>query len=951
MTRTLLIAVMALGLPYGGVHAAHACGGIASSIAVGSSGVLGTTDVGTAPSAVAIHAATGIALVVNSGSNTVTQIALGTGAVLATIPVGSAPSAVAIHEGTGIALVANSESNTVTQIALGTGTVLGTIAAGNAPNAVAIHEGTGVALVLNRDSNTVTQIALGTGTVLGTIPVGSAPSAVAIHEGTGIALVANSGSNTVTQIALGTGTVLGTIAVGNAPSAVAIHQGTGVALVVNTGSNTVTEITLGTGTVLGTTAVGAAPSAVAIHGTTGIALVVNTGSNTVTQIALGTGTVLGTTAVGAAPSAVAIHGTTGIALVVNTGSNTVTQVALGTGTVLATTDVGAEPSAVAIHGATGIALVLGTALPATPLPTSGLLDPAFGAGGKVITSAGPGLDWAYDVAIQPDGKLVVTGFGQFLTEFNAFVFLTARYDADGTLDTEFGDGGKAITHFDAEGALQRGATASAYGVVIDEAGKILVAGAVSSGTLGTGTGVVRYTSSGQLDASFADGGRKVVSGISTGGQFPKPLLLQPDGKILLSGSVADGLGVARLHADGSMDAAFGTGGIASVDVPDASDVDGIAGALQADGKIVVAGHLLAVSGELEMVVARFDEDGSLDVTFGDEGLVRMDVKASGYFLTADVAVQAEQKILVLGSIDNGVNLDVAVVRLNPDGTLDGSFGVDGTAIARPVPRHFDYAAGMTLQDDGKILVAGYSSGSEGTGSTIVRLTCTGLLDRTFDGNGSAFVSFGKQYRSLGQALAVQPDGNVVVAGVQSDFSQKRADFALLRILGGGRVCPETPLTGCRTAANTLVTLEKEVDDTRDGLLWKWSKGDALSDDELDDPTTSDAYGLCVYAGANLVSYGGVSAVGGWKAAGALGYTFKGTSSEGVTSIKLKAGAAGKSKAQVKGQGPLLPDPPLPLTLPVTVQLTKQGSPVCLESTFSASDVRRNDATEFQARKK
>ncbi|MFN8641614.1 MAG: M6 family metalloprotease domain-containing protein [Candidatus Binatia bacterium] len=160
----------------------------------------------------------------------------------------------------------------------------------------------------------------------------------------------------------------------------------------------------------------------------------------------------------------------------------------------------------------------------------------------------------------------------------------------------------------------------------------------------------------------------------------------------------------------------------------------------------------------------------------------------------------------------------------------------------------------------------------------------------------------------------------------------------------------TPLAGCRTAAKGLLLLKTNVDYNRDRLVWKWGKGALLAPAELADPITSATYALCLYAGTASTLVGDATLLPGpdWSPVGSSGYKFKGYSG-GLTNALLKGGAAGAAKAMAKGRGPSLPDPPLPLSYPVTVQLRKTDSPLCLESTFTGADEVKNDGIQFKAK--
>ncbi|HSP98646.1 MAG TPA: hypothetical protein VL049_15600 [Candidatus Dormibacteraeota bacterium] len=167
----------------------------------------------------------------------------------------------------------------------------------------------------------------------------------------------------------------------------------------------------------------------------------------------------------------------------------------------------------------------------------------------------------------------------------------------------------------------------------------------------------------------------------------------------------------------------------------------------------------------------------------------------------------------------------------------------------------------------------------------------------------------------------------------------------------GCVNDDAPASGCLTAGKSLMLIKDSTDDSKDKLLWKWIKGAAFTQMDLGDPTGSTNYALCVYAGtANaLIADAALPPGASWSAIGTKGYKFKGSSPDGLSLALLKGGEAGKSKALAKGAGAALPDPVLPLAYPVTVQLKKDGSPLCLESTFTSANEKKNTDTQFKAK--
>ncbi len=343
-------------------------------------------------------------------------------------------------------------------------------------------------------------------------------------------------------------------------------------------------------------------------------------------------------------------------------------------------------------------------------------DTTFGTDG-IVSSALFAATRRADVAIQADGKIVVTDSDYTVT----------RYNSDGSLDTSFGNGGTAATVLDY----------SASSVLIQADGKIVVSGSDFA--------LARYDSNGNLDPSFGVGG-KVNTGFGQG----FGLVGQPDGKLIVAGEVSAGghtsFAVARYNADGSLDASFGAGGEVSTSFGSTND-SGYSVTLQADGKIVVAG---ASDFSKNLAVARYNVDGSLDASFGSGGMLTTSVPSGFGEAAKSVKIQPDGKIVVAGySFIGGNNTDFVLVRYNSDGSLDSSFGTGGK-VATELGSRADAANSIVLLPDGKILVVGTTGdGPFGTAPdqpgqdfALARYNSDGSLDTSFGAatalNGPAF---------------------------------------------------------------------------------------------------------------------------------------------------------------------------------------------------------------------
>jgi len=380
----------------------------------------------------------------------------------------------------------------------------------------------------------------------------------------------------------------------------------------------------------------------------------------------------------------------------------------------------------------------------TSLLKDGDLDVIFGTGGKIITDFG-GTDQGNAIALQKDGKIVVAG-----TSINNFA--VARYNTDGSLDSTFGTGGKVITDFGKDDLGQA--------VALQKNGKIVVAGTSDAGG-DNDFAIARYNTDGSLDLTFGAGGQ-VTTDFGGENDFGNAVVLQKDGKIVVAGRSDTGgegfdFAVARYNMDGSLDLTFGDGGKVTTDFG-GSDF-GNAVVLQKDGKIVVAGFSAD-----DFAVARYNTDGSLDMSFGDDGQVTTDFGGSDFGNA--VVLQKDGKIVVAGSSAD----DFAVVRYNTDGSLDSTFGTGGKVITDFGGADFGNA--IAMQKDGKIVVAGTSD----LDFAIARYNTDGSLDSTFGTGGKIITDFGGTDR--GNAIALQKNGKIVVAGRSNAGGNN--DFAIAR---------------------------------------------------------------------------------------------------------------------------------------------------------------------------
>jgi uncharacterized delta-60 repeat protein len=344
-------------------------------------------------------------------------------------------------------------------------------------------------------------------------------------------------------------------------------------------------------------------------------------------------------------------------------------------------------------------------------------------------------------------------------------FIAARFNADGSPDTTFGGTGRVTTDV-AGGVLTEYARAAA----LQPDGKLVVAGHVTQANNSVAVALVRYNADGTLDTSFSGDGKVIETGV-LGRAFA--VAVHTDGKILVAGDapvsgrgadLADML-VARFNPDGSLDTTFGTAGVSVFDVTVGTDLARNL-VLMANGASYVAGDALGSDPALQTGIAKLHPNGTLDTSFGTGGKVAI----PGANVGRGLARQSDGKLLLVGGTDTFPS-SFAVVRLDADGSYDSSFGNAGAMTQRisdSTTGEGDIAAAVAIRHDNRIYVAG-KSGSINENFGLMRLNANGSLDTTFGTNGISTVDF-NGLADGAESLAIQGDGKIVMGGYATPTS-------------------------------------------------------------------------------------------------------------------------------------------------------------------------------------
>ena len=286
---------------------------------------------------------------------------------------------------------------------------------------------------------------------------------------------------------------------------------------------------------------------------------------------------------------------------------------------------------------------------------------------------------------------------------------------------------------------------------------------------------------GDLDVSFNATGIVTTSLVSTRAEA-HAAALQPNGKILMAGqacgvsSPSCDVLVERLNGDGSLDTTFNTTGVVTTDYNAYNDF-AYAVALTTSGQPIVAGYSCSVT-QCYFLLIRYLSNGNFDTTFAGSGIVAAGF-ASGDSRAYALALQPDGKVIAGGYSYNGSNDDFELIRYNTDGSLDSGFGLGG-AVSTGFNANDDQINAIALQPDGKIVVAGQSCGVYNNCSfALARYYSNGIPDATLNGTGKLTTSIGPNYDKA-NGLALQPDGKIVLAGQSCTQIDASCVYALVR---------------------------------------------------------------------------------------------------------------------------------------------------------------------------
>lgn len=320
--------------------------------------------------------------------------------------------------------------------------------------------------------------------------------------------------------------------------------------------------------------------------------------------------------------------------------------------------------------------------------------------------------------------------------------------------------------------------AMARDLAVQPDGKFIVAGSSQNG-VDTDFALARYTSGGALDTSFGVGGAAILNFGTESHDEASSVALQADGKIVVAGHSnylwSANFTLVRYTSAGVLDASFGSGGKVITPIG-TSEAYVSSVAIQSDGKIIAAGIYADDPNNFDIALVRYTTTGALDTSFGTGGKVTTAIGISDDYVSRFV-VTSDGKIVVAATTRNGTDTDSVLIRYTSAGVLDSSFGSGGKVITA-VQASDDGFIDLVVQPDEKIFAVGYTNSDDGSGFAFARYTSAGVLDATFGNGGMVTANFGTGDQFLGD-IAFQADGKIVVTG------QFETNFALARYTSAG----------------------------------------------------------------------------------------------------------------------------------------------------------------------
>ncbi len=360
---------------------------------------------------------------------------------------------------------------------------------------------------------------------------------------------------------------------------------------------------------------------------------------------------------------------------------------------------------------------------------------------------------------------------------------------EGILDISFGNNGLIITDVNTSNDV-------AQDMLVQADGKIIVAGYTSDGIKDFFC-LMRYNIDGSKDFDFGDNGIVVTEFAST--SVGASMAIQTDGKILLGGHTwggeANGFALARYHSNGSLDTDFGIMGKVTTLFPNFNAI-GRSIAIQADGKIILGGRVYTLNNDADdFAIARYFSNGTLDSSFGENGMVTTSFGPFTMDWLNDLELQADGKIIAAGFTGSSF----AMARYLVDGSLDSLFGIDGLLITNFEGTEHGVISSIKLLSQGNILAAGFIRDSF-SNFALMQYRSNGDVDESFGTNGILITTVSDQSDGI-NAIKIQDDGKIIAGGTA--YTDTHNQFKLARYHSDGSLDVSFGENGITNAFNSI----------------------------------------------------------------------------------------------------------------------------------------------------
>lgn len=340
------------------------------------------------------------------------------------------------------------------------------------------------------------------------------------------------------------------------------------------------------------------------------------------------------------------------------------------------------------------------------------------------------------------------------------LLLFVSYGQEGSLDFTFGDNG--IKLFSVEGESTRGQKILVLddnSIILGFIREIRMNGAIYN----KGFYIYKLFNNGDIDNDFGQNGYLYFPNGDNGDSYIHSIAKQSDDKILLKCNIDGEPKLVRIYQDGNFDLTYGNNGIQSID-------GGKEIALQSNDKVIVASQFFDGYNNLYKFL-RYDTNGSLDLSFGDDGIIITDISDYRFDLNAAIKIQNDDKIIVVGrSYDYGAEFHPVITRFTENGFLDNTFGNNGTIIATfSTESELGEFNDIGLFNE-QIIVGGnyhYSGGTGGFGGlkpAVIRFNMDGTYDNSYGNQGKVVLDTQYDANDYLRSIKVQSNGKVLLGG-------------------------------------------------------------------------------------------------------------------------------------------------------------------------------------------